>query len=303
MITKAVADIASATLATTESQQQAVSSYWTKSRMRNALPIPKLSSTARKAGKAHRKDGLLPLVPAGGQAPSLTKSSPASTTSSTWNSGGSISHAIGRVFFTLNNTDYTCSGTAVNSQNHDTVITAGHCVNAGPGAFATNWVFVPGYDNGKEPYDRWSARTLKATAAWTQNGDLNNDVGFAEMNKSSGKHLTDTVGAEAIGFNNPRGQYAYSFGYPAIAPYDGSKLYNCKGTPRNDTQGHNDQGIDCDMTEGSSGGPWLSNFNTSTGAGTVTSVNSFGYSDNPNVMYGPYFDNSIRDLYNTAQKA
>ena len=40
-------------------------------------------------------------------------------------------------------------------------------------------------------------------------------------------------------------------------------------------------GIDCDMTGGSSGGGWIA-------GGGVASVNSYGYSTLPNVMFGPY---------------
>ena len=48
------------------------------------------------------------------------------------------------MFFTLGGNDYVCSGTALLSGNKSVVWTAGHCVNEGPGEFATNWEFVPG---------------------------------------------------------------------------------------------------------------------------------------------------------------
>ncbi|MGH3428040.1 MAG: hypothetical protein ACRDQZ_10815, partial [Mycobacteriales bacterium] len=63
-----------------------------------------------------------------------------------------------------------------------------------------------------------------------------------------------------------------------------------------------DIGIDCDMNGGSSGGPWMANLNPKTG-GTVVSVNSFGYDDLPNVMWGPRFDASIKAVYQTVQAA
>ena len=52
------------------------------------------------------------------------------------------------MFFTRGGVNYVCSGTATNSTNGDVVTTAGHCVNEGPGAFATNFAFVPAYNNG-----------------------------------------------------------------------------------------------------------------------------------------------------------
>ena len=63
----------------------------------------------------------------------------------------------GKVFFTLGGVNYVCSGAATSSTNRDVVTTAGHCVNEGPGAFATNWAFVPAYNNGSRPYGTWTA--------------------------------------------------------------------------------------------------------------------------------------------------
>ena len=43
-----------------------------------------------------------------------------------------VSH-IGKVFFTLGGVDYVCSANSVTSANGNTVSTAGHCLNEGPG--------------------------------------------------------------------------------------------------------------------------------------------------------------------------
>ena len=52
-------------------------------------------------------------------------------------------------------------------------------------------------------------------------------------------------------------------------------------------------GIDCDMTGGSSGGGWIA-------GGGVASVNSYGYSTLPNVMFGPYQGSVAQSLYTQA---
>ena len=49
---------------------------------------------------------------------------------------------FGKVFFTLAGTNYVCSGSSTVSANNGLVQTAGHCLNEGPGAFATNFTFV-----------------------------------------------------------------------------------------------------------------------------------------------------------------
>jgi hypothetical protein len=52
-------------------------------------------------------------------------------------------------------------------------------------------------------------------------------------------------------------------------------------------------GIDCDMTGGSSGGGWIA-------GGGVASVNSYGYTTLPNVMFGPYQGTVSQSLYTQA---
>ncbi len=52
-------------------------------------------------------------------------------------------------------------------------------------------------------------------------------------------------------------------------------------------------GIGCDMTGGSSGGGWVV-------GNDVLSVNSYGYSNQPNVMYGPYQGSVAQQLYTSA---
>ena len=52
-------------------------------------------------------------------------------------------------------------------------------------------------------------------------------------------------------------------------------------------------GIGCDMTGGSSGGGWIVGAN-------LYSVNSYGYSNQPDVMFGPYLDGVAQSVYNAA---
>ncbi len=220
-----------------------------------------------------------------------------------WKDGGAITRTTGKVFFTLNGTDYVCSASTTRSVNRDTVLTAGHCLNNGPGDFASRWIFVPGYRDGVRPYGTWTARRLFTPAPWKDKGDVDYDIGFGVLNTLSGRHVTDVVGAQPIGFNTGRSAYTYSFGYPSVNGYNGAQLYFCRGTAKHDKYGSNHQGIPCDMTEGSSGGPWLSGFNPATGMGVMTSVNSFGYDDMPEVMFGPYLGNDARALFTTVERA
>ena len=83
----------------------------------------------------------------------------------------------------------------------------------------------------------------------------------------------------------------FDFGYPAAGKYHGYDLTYCSDQVFYDANnGNNTLGIDCDMTGGSSGGPWLTGFSTTSGVGTLRSVNSYGYSSIRNKEYGPKFN-------------
>jgi V8-like Glu-specific endopeptidase len=203
--------------------------------------------------------------------------------------------AHGKVFFSDGYANYVCSGTALTSGNESVVWTAGHCVNEGPGAFYTNWAFVPGYRDGAGPYGTWTARTLLTTAAWAQSGDFGYDLGAAVVNTSDGVTLTDTVGSRGAAFNEPAEQHYLSHGYPAAPPFSGGRMYVCESdlAARDTSASPPTMAIGCDMTGGSSGGGWVV-------GDSVLSVNSYGYRTQPGVMYGPYQGFVAQQLYASA---
>ena len=205
---------------------------------------------------------------------------------------------IGKVFFTLQGTDYVCSGNAISAVNENTIATAGHCLNSGPGAFASRLTFVPAYENGAAPYGQWDATELFAPTQWSSGGDITYDTGFAIVASPTGRTLSDTVGASGVAFNNARGLSSTAYGYPAGAPFTGETLQSCTGRATADPYGQSEsQGIPCDMTGGSSGGPW---FIGSGSGGLQNSVNSFGYNNVSNTMFGPYWGSVIENVYDAA---
>ncbi|GAB3984061.1 hypothetical protein GCM10029978_092610 [Actinoallomurus acanthiterrae] len=262
--------------------------WWTPDRMRSANPLDDLAAIPMTTGRP---------VPAG--RPSETPATKPST-GAAWVSGGKVVQTAGRVFFTYQGHPASCSGNAVTSANQSTVITAGHCVRL-DGAWHTDWVFVPGYHDGQAPYGKWTAMRTLTTAQWEAREDLDYDVGVATVAPLNGRRLTAVVGGQGIAFNQGRHHSMHAFGYPAGAPYDGSKLTYCSGTPKDDPGKTHDLGLTCDMTSGSSGGPWFLGFDERTGVGTQNSVNSFKYDAMPNVMFGPYFGTAIQALYDKAQ--
>lgn len=288
--------------------QEAADDYWTEARLESALPGDELLAglDLSKATRGSVSTGTPQLIPGteglGGLLEGLLPGL-SSFGGGHYTGGGEVVQTTGKVFFTLNGTDYQCSGSAVNSSNRSLVLTAGHCLNDGAGNFASNFVFIPAFDDGDRPYGTFVARELLTTAEWNANEDLNYDVGFAVVNPVDGTSLIDTVGGQGIAFNQDRGLYTYAFGYPAASPYDGQTLTWCHGATRNDPLGSDSQGLRCNMTGGSSGGPWFIDYDEESGVGVLNSVNSFKYvlpilDAN---MYGPYFGAAAQDLYNTAE--
>jgi V8-like Glu-specific endopeptidase len=281
--------------ADTPAEASAVAARWTPEAMRDAIPLDRLLPAVDPAK-------LTGDVPAGASQ-IVPDVEPAAFPSggAEWTGGGRVATTAGRVFFTYQGRQASCSGNAVTSGNKSTVITAGHCVKL-DGAFHTNWAFVPGYNNGNAPFGTWTARATMATPQWVASEDINYDVGAAVVNQLNGQSLTDVVGGQGVAFNQARAQAMYAFGWPAAAPYDGSRMIYCSGNTFNAFLS-NGIGMTCNMTGGSSGGPWFVRFNEAAGTGTVNSVNSYKINFFPNWMFGPYFGTDAQNLYNTAQAA
>lgn len=270
-----------------------VADYWTADKMRSAIPGDVLAGKALERGNRSS-----PLLVEKGKSTEVNATKGKQTLA---RSEAPVKH-IGKVFFTLAGANYVCSGNSVSAGNKSTVATAGHCLNEGPGTFATNFVFVPAYENGTAPYGQWTATSLHAPTQWSSSGDMAYDTGFAVVGRNaSGQALADVVGASAVAFNQARGLTYKSFGYPAASPFNGETLKSCAGTASNDSYNpqFKTQGIPCDMTGGSSGGPW---FIGASSSGAQNSVNSYGY-DRSAVMYGPYWGSVIQQAYTSAAKA
>lgn len=277
-----------------ESSQAEAAEYWTAERMEAAAPAEELVAENEVADGQVESSQTERIAPAD-SSPKTAAAGEAETAAA-----AGTDH-VGKVFFTVNGSDYVCSGNSVASDNGSTVSTAGHCVNEA-GTWASNWAFAPGYDNGETPHGLWTASDLFSPDQWVGSEDMNYDIAFAVVEPESGAaSLADTVGASGIEFNTQRGALYTSYGYPAAAPFDGETLEQCQGNGFDDTLGGtDDQAIDCDMTGGSSGGPWF----VGEGAdGYQISVNSFGYTSQPNVMYGPYLGDVAQQLYQEAAAA
>ena len=210
---------------------------------------------------------------------------------------------VGKVFFTnAAGQNLVCSGTAVASLNQSVVDTAGHCLYL-YGDWVQNVIFCPLYENGSTPYGCWAARDLEVPSDWisARPNDYHHDFGMAIVAPNSQGVLTDQVGGAGWAYNQPVNQPFYAYGYPAGYPFDGQTRKSCESSFGTLWQhgGGNVVSIPCDMTGGSSGGPW---FIQLSGNLYLNGHNDFISSLRPGHMFSPYYDDTWYALYTKAQQ-
>jgi V8-like Glu-specific endopeptidase len=275
--------------------------YWTPERMSSArqadalLKSTKLTHRVPAKGPSGSKEPVAPVD--GGITPQASPLPTGSYSSYPYST-------IGKVFFTdsQTGTNYVCSGAAVNSTNLSVVDTAGHCVVGGGsgGNWYANWVFCPGYYYGSSPHGCWSARVLWSRNEWINSGTFENDFGSAVVSANSAGNLVSVVGGAGWAYGQAAAQSFTAFGYPAASPFDGNQIYYCSGTGTSYSYGSGTViSLPCDMTGGSSGGPWF--ISLSGTFGYVNGHNDFKYTSDPNHMYSPYYNSNWYSVFNSAQ--
>jgi uncharacterized repeat protein (TIGR01451 family) len=296
--------------------------YWTAERMRGAQPYP-LEFPASPAG-AHPPDlapqaqgdpGWAPSrAPDGVALPVISGNPPmtiptAHTPTQVYTTAyGNLADnarfphsAIGKIYFTMDGFDYSCSGAVV---GENAIWTAGHCVSNGGGRFHTHWIFVPGYAHETSPYSGpWTAAYFIAPARFHYALDLGADYSVAIVNRVAGRSIRQMTGALGFAWNLPNKQLVRALGYP-IPFYGGMRLVESEGYSLLSDSLYQPPavGIYSKLKSGSSGGPWLVNFRAGA-AGETNFLNgnvSFQKVGLPQV-YSPNFDDTAKHLWDCAQ--
>ncbi|MGO1515671.1 trypsin-like serine peptidase [Agrococcus casei] len=203
--------------------------------------------------------------------------------------GELVASTVGRLYIEFpGGRTMVCSGTVVNSEYGNMVVTAAHCLySAIDGEMSSRVQFVPAdADNGNTaPYGLWEGdewivpQVFVDTAKEADNRSTGRgwayDFGWVRLlPDGSGANVQDYTGGQGISFNQQY-QGGLLVGYPSGPPFDGNSQRYC-------SQQHLGFGtmywphltISCSMTPGISGGGWLTGVDPSTGAGYVGAVYS-----------------------------
>lgn len=201
--------------------------------------------------------------------------------------------AVGILFFNVDGGGYLCSASVIARR---VVATAGHCVHSGSSeGFYSDFVFVPAYRDGIAPYGVWHWKYVTTTGEWAHGaGEVPNAADYA-MIEFADQPLTEDGPAVKLGdltgwlgwqTDSLAQNHTSKLGYPC-------NLDNCDRM-QNITSGSfqtsepNNVEYGSDAQGGSSGGPWLQNFETladgggngmNPGANRIVGVTSYGYTD------------------------
>lgn len=205
----------------------------------------------------------------------------------------------GKLFFKAYGQTGTCSATAITSSTKSLIFTAGHCLAPGNGQPPySNFMYIPAYRMIGGPYlapfGSFTASRFAVSSNWTKYGNRDYDVGAILLRSNAkGQLLQNVTGSRGIAFNQPRIQSFQIFGYPARAPFDGGKLWECDSTSVDGYFGIT-IGAGCDMNQGASGGGWIIR------KSILNSVNGYKMVTPPQtgMVYGAYFGSSVASLYN-----
>jgi V8-like Glu-specific endopeptidase len=276
-----------------EKELSTAEEYWTEERRAAAIPIPlpkapKEEHVTEKAPSTGEQGHVEPGFPPGHHEraeAALVGGKPV---------GNPLAYpysTCGKLFFTQGGKNYSGSAAVVAP---NVLLTAGHCVYSG--GWSTNVAFYPSYPKrtSSDPAYKFSYSYLAAWTAWTSNGNRAFDYGMIWINNAPG----NKVGWLGLLWNaSTAGRIWDAVGYPATPnpPFSGNTMDEAIGTSAPGTVSGTIGLNNDNMEHGSSGGPWITDFNGSPRQ-YANGLQSFHVHDGDFVEYGPYFTADVKGL-------
>ena len=242
-----------------------------------------------------------------------------------WTFDGAVQTAAGRLLYQFGGSYYVCSGTAAtdNTSGRSIIITAAHCVYDDTAKeFASNVLFIPNQADGGSATDtncnndplgcwapsfgvveeNWANKSFPANIPWDYAYYVVSDSG-AHSGAGQGGALDQIAGNLPIDFgtqsvdlandDDTAADWTHGLGYS----YDDDPNFMYCADNMTEKADYTLPGSNeaanwwipvCDLSGGSSGGPWAQPMDQTTGTGSIMSVNSWGYTrKNLKGMAGP----------------
>ncbi|MGO4475908.1 serine protease [Massilia sp. 2TAF26] len=195
----------------------------------------------------------------------------------------------GTLFFSIDGQPYLCSASVI---QHRIVATAGHCVHSGTSSgFHSNWLFVPAFRDGTAPLLTWNWSVVIVTGDWAfGGGEVPNAADYAMIvfddqpvggrTRALGD-LTGWLGWQTLSLAD---NHTSKLGYPCNL--DGCEKMQIITSAAFQVVEPNNVEYGSDAEGGSSGGPWIQNFQQlqdggasgkNNGSNRVVGVTSYGY--------------------------
>lgn len=272
--------------------------YWTPQRIQQAKPIPFYNEAADPRPRVTDQGEPLgpPTIVPGGKpgdppkpamvAPDQPSASDFSTDYGTQNIGDNdyVNYfnylqlqypwrTVGKLFITSpSGGSGWCTASVISPNN--VIVTAAHCCyDRTAKAYNKNWTFAPAHRVNVSPYGLFSWSSVRVLTNWISSGGRQNDVCVIKLKpRSDGKTVSSLVGYLGRSWNLGAVQHQFAFGYPSNIS-SGLYKYECSAESYANCGNANVLAMGCNMTNGSSGGPWIRVFKKFR-AGAMNYVNS-----------------------------
>ena len=175
---------------------------------------------------------------------------------------------VGALFYTKGHSNHFCTASVIDSTVGSLIITAAHCVYSSKG-YSQNLEFIPGYEGGSESYGVWPVTQITVAKGWRQGQNPDLDVAFLSVvpPPNTVGPIEQVTGALHVAFALSDAQRITVIGYndtdqrPVMCVTTSFKFrtdqmeFYCRG-----------------FWYGTSGGPWIVDYDAGNGTGTVYGV-------------------------------
>ena len=255
--------------AVAEAAQDAAAGYWTPARMASATPV----TSARPSGSG----------------------APPGTPNPVYSNGV---RTVGALFFTTGTKTHFCTASVVDSATLNIVLTAAHCVYGS--GYATRIAYVPGWHRGVSPYGVWPVQSITVASGWQQSHSDSLDFAFLKVAPPSGQPLPVQLvtGGLVLGIDQ-------GYAHPVeVVGYNDTDSRPVKCATKSFEFKPGQMEFYCNgFWDGTSGGPWITNFDASTGTGmAIGDIGGYEQGgDYPWASYSDYYGEPTLQLFHQAQ--